>query len=165
VVGAPILLSLTIMSAEKTISPSWITPSPVFAYYESRPYPSKKLEKLRELAERKAKQKQLYKKSQTALVELSGGDDLFTKYGDIYHVSPITLKTIAKCESGFNPEATNGSYGGMYQFHPTTWSATRQQMGADPNSDSRFNGEEAIKTAAFKISQEGTGAWPVCGRV
>jgi hypothetical protein len=36
-------------------------------------------------------------------------------------------------------------------------------MGLDANSDLRFNAEEAIKTAAFHISQGGQGAWPNCG--
>jgi hypothetical protein len=36
-------------------------------------------------------------------------------------------------------------------------------MGLNPDPELRFNAEEAIKTTAYKISRDGTGAWPVCG--
>jgi hypothetical protein len=52
----------------------------------------------------------------------------------------------------------------MYQFSKETWMNTRSQMGQDNNPDLRFNAEEAIKTAAFKISRGGAGAWAVCAK-
>jgi len=91
-------------------------------------------------------------------------DDLFVRHGATYGVDPAVLKKIAKCESGFNPGATNGPYGGMFQFHAGTWQSNRRAMGEDDNPALRFTADEAVKTAAFKISRDGTGAWPVCGR-
>ena len=75
------------------------------------------------------------------------------------------LKYIAQCESKMNPQAVNGPYGGLFQFTSRTWITTRQAMPADSNSDLRFNPEEAIKTAAFKISRGGLGAWPSCNKL
>lgn len=91
-------------------------------------------------------------------------DQLFEKYASEYGVNPETLKRIARCESGFNPHAANGPYCGMFQFHASTWTSNRKAMGLDPDLSLRFNAEEAIKTAAFKISRDGTGAWPVCSQ-
>ena len=91
-------------------------------------------------------------------------DPLFNKYSQEYGVDKQVLIKIADCESKFNPQAVNGSYAGMYQFLASTWISNRKAMGQDPNPSLRFNPEEAIKTTAFKISQDGTGTWPVCGR-
>jgi len=90
--------------------------------------------------------------------------DLFTFYGDFYHLDQQVLRKISLCESGNNPKALNEPYAGLFQFQPTTWIATRNRMGKDPNSDLRFNAEEAIKTAAFKISNDGTSAWYNCSK-
>ncbi len=91
-------------------------------------------------------------------------DPLFTKYSQEYGVSKDLLVKIAACESGFNPGAQNGPYGGMFQFLASTWVSNRKAMGLDPNPNLRYNSEEAIRTAAFKISRDGAGAWPVCSR-
>lgn len=88
----------------------------------------------------------------------------FNFYGIQFNVDPGVLRKIAACESGFNSNAVNGPFGGMFQFLASTWSANRQVMGLDPNPDLRFQAEESIKTAAFKISRDGTGAWPTCSR-
>ena len=77
-------------------------------------------------------------------------------------MSKDLLKKIAFCESGMNPNSTNGPYGGMYQFTVETWQATRGLMGVDTNPDLRFNAEEAIETAAFKIANKGEQAWKNC---
>jgi hypothetical protein len=37
-------------------------------------------------------------------------------------------------------------------------------MGENPDPFLRYHPEEAAKTAAFKMSRDGFGAWPVCGR-
>lgn len=89
-------------------------------------------------------------------------NSFFSKYAGEYGVDEELLKYIAECESNMNPQAVNGPYGGLFQFTPRTWAATRQTMPADPNPALRFNPEEAIKTAAFKISRGGIGAWPNC---
>jgi hypothetical protein len=91
-------------------------------------------------------------------------DHLMEEYGNLYGVNPEVMKKIARCESGFNPGAVNGPYGGMFQFLTSTWISNRNAMGLDPDPSLRFNAEEAIKTAAFKMGRDGTGAWPVCSR-
>lgn len=89
-------------------------------------------------------------------------ESLFDKYSSEFNVDKEDMKRIAKCESGFNPEADTGLYAGMYQFHADTWASTRNAMGLDPNPDLRKNAEESIRTAAFKIAHGGRSAWPNC---
>lgn len=90
-------------------------------------------------------------------------ETLFAKYSGEFAVDVGILKKIAKCESGFNPNANNsGMYLGMFQFGAQTWSANRARMGLDTNPDLRTNAEEAIRTAAYVISRGGIGAWPNC---
>jgi soluble lytic murein transglycosylase-like protein len=102
--------------------------------------------------------------SKTSLTLSSGElDVMFNKYGEKYGVSPLLLREIAACESSFNPRAVNGPYAGLFQFCTSTWVSNRQAMGLNPDPELRFNAEEAIKTTAYKISRDGTGAWPVCG--
>jgi hypothetical protein len=91
-------------------------------------------------------------------------DGFFTKYSQEYAVEVDLLRKIAYCESGYNSQSTNGVYGGMYQFHTDSWVSVRTAMSADTNPDLRFNPEEAIKTAAYKISVHGTSAWPACSK-
>ena len=104
------------------------------------------------------------KKQQPLKLSSQNLEVLFDKYSQQYQVASGLLKKIARCESSFNPRAVNGPYGGMFQFLASTWQSNRRAMGLDPNPSLRFNPEEAIKTTAFKISRDGTGAWPVCGR-
>ncbi|MCL4338549.1 transglycosylase family protein [Patescibacteria group bacterium] len=66
------------------------------------------------------------------------------------------------CESGLNPKADNGIYGGLYQFSAGSWETTRIRMNLNPDPNLRFNAEEAIKTAAFKLAADGVYAWPHC---
>lgn len=97
-------------------------------------------------------------------IPLPAGDyeAYFDQYSNQYGVDKNILKKIAICESGLNPGAVNGPYGGMFQFLAQTWSSTRNEMGLDANPDLRFSAEESIKTAAFKISRGGIGAWGGC---
>lgn len=98
-------------------------------------------------------------------VVISGSSDifgLFQKYATVYNLNLQTLITIANCESRMNPEATNGPYVGLFQFHTNTWISTRTEMGEDPNPVLRTNAEESIKTASYKISRYGTRFWPAC---
>ncbi len=91
-------------------------------------------------------------------------DQLFDKYSVEYKVDKEKLKNIAHCESRFSSSAVNGIYAGLYQFSASTWQKTRKAMGLDQNPELRFNPEEAIKTAAFKIANGGISAWPICGK-
>lgn len=87
---------------------------------------------------------------------------MFQAYGNYYGVNPKQLRHLALCESRFRPWVTNGIHAGMYQYNPRTWSATRERMRQDPNPDLRFDAEESVKTTAYKIANEGSGAWVVC---
>lgn len=89
-------------------------------------------------------------------------DTWFTQYSSQYSVDRQRLWNIAVCESGLRTQATNGIYGGMYQFSPSTWYSTRNQMNLDTNPDLRFHAEESIKTAAFLLSSRGHSPWPNC---
>lgn len=91
-------------------------------------------------------------------------DGLFEKYGQEYKVDKQVLEKIARCESHFNPQAQNGPYVGMFQFMESTWVVNRKRMGLDPDPGLRTNPEEAVRTTAYKISRDGVGAWPVCGK-
>ena len=91
-------------------------------------------------------------------------DDLFAKYSNEYSVDKNVMTKIANCESGLNPAAATSLYAGLYQFSESLWVSTRTLMGHDNNPDLRFNAEEAIRTAAFMISQGNLGIWPVCSK-
>lgn len=91
-------------------------------------------------------------------------DSWFNEYGSAYSVDPQILKSIAYCESKFNPAAVNGPYAGLFQYTVSSWISTRNQMNEDSDPDLRFNPAQAIRTSAFKISRGGIGAWPHCGK-
>jgi soluble lytic murein transglycosylase-like protein len=99
-------------------------------------------------------------------VPINSGDleIIFTKYASLYNVDGELLKKIADCESNFNTFAVFGDYLGLFQFATNTWINSRGFMGENTDPALRTNPEESIKTAAFKISQGGLGAWPTCGR-
>jgi soluble lytic murein transglycosylase-like protein len=79
-----------------------------------------------------------------------------------YSVDPNVLRYIAVCESGFNPNAVNGLYAGLYQFSKITWKSNRLTMGEDTDANLRFNAEEATQTAAYLISRGRKEIWPNC---
>lgn len=91
-------------------------------------------------------------------------DEMFRRYSSEYGVEEEKLRRIAACESGYNASSHNTryDYAGMFQFSHATWISTRTEMSADPNPDLRFNAEESIRTAAFKISRGGERAWRNC---
>lgn len=91
-------------------------------------------------------------------------ESLFAQHAATHGVDPEIMKKIAQCESGMRPEAVNGPYGGMFQFVSSTWVSNRKAMGKDTDPALRFNAEEAIETAAFKMGRDGYGAWPSCSR-
>ncbi len=90
---------------------------------------------------------------------------MIVRYANEYGVDAGRMLSIASCESGYNPSAVNGPYAGIYQFSSSTWQSNRKAMGLNPDPGLRFNPEEAAKTAAFKMSRDGFGAWPVCSRI
>lgn len=89
-------------------------------------------------------------------------EELFTKYGNQYNVSPETLKKIASCESGFNPNTVTQDYAGLFQFASFAWTEARGRIGLNNDQNLRFNAEESIRTAAFEINYKGTSGWSDC---
>jgi soluble lytic murein transglycosylase-like protein len=128
----------------------------------------KAIERKKETAA-KAKPKQIQIASQTLRKPSSTPSDIeatIRKYAAEYGANAEVMIVIARCESGFRAEALSpsGAYAGMYQFVSSTWASNRRAMGLDDNPELRFNGEEAIRTAAFKMGRDGYGAWPVCSQ-
>ncbi len=91
-------------------------------------------------------------------------DQLFSKYGQMYGVDTNLLRKIAGCESNFHTSSQWGDYAGLYQFSTSSWTVIRQSMHKDANLALRFNPEEAIKTAAYKIKMGGISSWPNCSK-
>ncbi len=91
-------------------------------------------------------------------------EDWFTKYSREQSIDRERLKRIAVCESGLNPDARFLDYGGLFQFATGSWISTRTNMNLSTDPNLRFNPEEAIRTAAFKVATEGLRAWPNCGK-
>ncbi|KKS98125.1 MAG: Protein containing Lytic transglycosylase-like, catalytic-like protein [Candidatus Gottesmanbacteria bacterium GW2011_GWA2_43_14] len=102
----------------------------------------------------------------TPLPKITSGDleNYFTRYADKESVNRELLKKIAACESSFNPQARNGIYGGMFQFSENSWKNLRLLMNLNTDPELRFNAEEAIKTAAYKLAINGRVAWPNCSK-
>lgn len=91
-------------------------------------------------------------------------DRWFEQYSREYHIDRMQLFSLAACESMLRTNAVNGPYAGLYQFASSSWSSTRITMGRDPDPSLRFNPEESIRTAAYKISVSGYGSWPACSK-
>lgn len=91
-------------------------------------------------------------------------EDWFNKYASKESIDRERLKRIAVCESGLNSNARYRDYGGLFQFSTGSWISTRTNMNLQTDPDLRFNPEEAIKTAAFKVATEGIHAWPNCNK-
>ncbi len=89
-------------------------------------------------------------------------DSLFEKYSNEYHTEKELLKKIARCESNFNSQATNGPYTGMFQFAEETWTTIRTRMGMDTNGELRKNAEESIRTASYMLAEGQATAWSGC---
>lgn len=98
-------------------------------------------------------------KSDTSKVQVIA---VINKYAGQFNVDANIMIKIAECESGLNSKAINGQYAGIFQFHSNTWESNRRAMGVDTNTSLRFNANESAKTAAFKMSRDGFGAWPAC---
>lgn len=91
-------------------------------------------------------------------------EDWFTRYSNQQSIDRERLKRIAICESGLNSNARFLDYGGLFQFSTGSWISTRMNMNLITDPNLRFNPEEAIKTAAFKVATEGIHAWPNCNK-
>lgn len=109
-------------------------------------------------------QVQIVPKKMVSAVNIAANDvySLIQTYAGQYNADPAKMIAIAHCESGLRANAVNGPFAGAYQFLASTWQSNRRAMGLDPDPGLRYNIEEAIKTAAFKMGRDGYGAWPVC---
>lgn len=85
-------------------------------------------------------------------------------YSNKESVNKDLLRKIAWCESKFNPLAVNGIYVGLFQFAPNTWMTLRRILNLNTDISLRFNPEESIRTAAFKLALNGLAAWPNCSK-
>jgi len=79
-----------------------------------------------------------------------------------YGIDPNVIRYIAICESGFNSNAQNGSYKGLFQFKEITWKNIRKEMNEDTRFDLVFSPEEAVQTATYAYSKGKTSIWPNC---
>lgn len=89
-------------------------------------------------------------------------NNLIDRFSAVYGVNPHLIRKIALCESGFNPHAVNGPYGGLFQFGSGSWTTLRNLLGKDNNTELRFHAEEAIQTASYAVSIGKIGLWPNC---
>ena len=79
-----------------------------------------------------------------------------------FGVDESVLRHIAVCESGFNTNAVNGPYAGLYQFSVSAWRNYRAEIGEDANEALRFDPEESVQTAAYILSTNRAYIWPNC---
>lgn len=97
-------------------------------------------------------------------VNASDINALIDRYAGQYAVAADSLRHIAMCESGYNPAAVNGPYGGLYQFSASAWKTYRSMIGKDTDPALRFSAEESVRTAAFVVSIKSYSPWPSCGQ-
>ena len=90
----------------------------------------------------------------------SGGDieAIITAAAQAAGVDPSWLISTAECESGLNPNASNGAgpYDGLFQFLPSTFAA---HGGADI-----WDPTQQAQIAATMFANGESGEWPVCSR-
>jgi len=87
-------------------------------------------------------------------------NDAALKYG----VDAGKMQRMMTCESGGNPNSVGGGgrFYGLFQYLPSTWAGA--SAGAGYAGASIYDAKAQIYTTAWKISIQGYGAWPVCGR-
>lgn len=81
-----------------------------------------------------------------------------------YGVDAGKMQRVMMCESGGNANSVSrsGKFHGLFQYMQSTWAGA--SAGAGWGGASIYNPEAQIYTTAWKISRQGYGAWPVCGR-
>jgi Transglycosylase SLT domain len=74
-----------------------------------------------------------------------------------WRVSPYLMLSIARCESGYDPQAYNPSgASGLFQFMPSTFWAYASRIG---ETRSYWNPDAAANVAAYAVSIGGLGNW------
>ena len=90
----------------------------------------------------------------------SGGDieAIITAAAQAEGIDPSWLISTAECESGLNPNASNGAgpYDGLFQFLPSTFAAHGGGDIWDPTQQAQI--------AATMFANGESGEWPVCSR-
>jgi hypothetical protein len=86
------------------------------------------------------------------------------EYASVVHSYPEgTLMMIARCESELNPGAYNegSKASGLFQFLPSTWSATVSRMisAGVKIKNKIWSAKWNAQAAAWKMGQDGTGEW------
>lgn len=73
-----------------------------------------------------------------------------------YGVDPAYLLNIARCESTFNPTASNGTHFGLFQFLPSTYAEYAPLAGAGPDY---WDANNNAHVAAYMFSQGQAAQW------
>lgn len=114
-----------------------------YVYYETRTVDGKK-------QERKKVREKVLKKPEPKVV-LVGTKEPST---DFWTLGGWDWKYLAQCESGMDPQASNGTHFGLYQFSQSTWESVGGT--GDPRDASP---EEQTQRAYQLIQSAGTGQW------
>lgn len=90
--------------------------------------------------------------------------DLINGAAQKYGVDGAKMQRMMICESGGNSNSVGGGgrFHGLFQYMTSTWAGA--SAGAGYQGASIYNPEAQIYTTAWKISRQGYGAWPICGR-
>jgi soluble lytic murein transglycosylase-like protein len=78
------------------------------------------------------------------------------KWANYYKVDPERLLRVAWCESKFRPDAKNGVYTGLFQFHPNTFLVNAQRCGSGLDI---WNIDNQTKVAAWMFANHQEAQW------
>ncbi len=93
-------------------------------------------------------------------------DRAITEAAREFRLNEGKFRRVARCESGFNPFNSPGSYFGLMQHSKSEWSGRVRafNQGYDPdvlgNPHAPFDN---ARVAAWMIHNDGWGPWPECG--
>jgi Transglycosylase SLT domain len=127
---------------------------------EKRIEEEKKFIENKRIAEEKAKElaAERAKVSKSAVSSNSGSfSEAIDTQCSNFGCNPSQLKRIMWCESTGNPNAQNGIYTGLFQFHPQTFAANSRAAGL-VNPDI-YNGYDQIATAAYMFANGQARQW------
>jgi membrane protein involved in colicin uptake len=115
----------------------------------------------KKIAEEKAKELAAKKAAEAPKVISTAGAGSFSEAIDIqcanYGCNPSQLKRIMMCESTGNPNAQNGIYTGLFQFHPQTFSSYAARAGI--SGANIYNGYDQVAVAAYMFANGQAGQW------
>lgn len=82
---------------------------------------------------------------------------IINEYSAIHGLDANKVARIAKCESGFNPKATNGIYQGLFQHHVDYWPGRAAKYGM--SGASIFDARAQIVVTTAMMAAVGYGPW------